>query len=250
MSRYITHLHTLTFFPLFLPDISICRLCWVHVRLLFPCAICSKGKFPGKTCSTTPNLQVFKFLRLLLSRCSMNVRLVCCFLLDYIFQQMSGAALFNLSLLTSDMWAVVVRIFIYRQEVSFFRSLTSVWTLSNTTKLQIWVHNMWLSPLQVDWLYYLSFSIVVIGLVVYLLMYIPNLSFRLSRCLFWSSNDQAWSCIQMLLCSVHCETAVYSSLAYSASIYVNGRNLSCFEEKEPFVWLSSYFIPGKRILTL
>ncbi|XP_031382156.1 solute carrier family 35 member F1-like isoform X2 [Punica granatum] len=49
--------------------------------------------------------------------------------------RMSGAALFNLSLLTSDMWAVVIRIFFYRQEV--------------------------------DWLYYLAFSIVIIGLVVY-----------------------------------------------------------------------------------
>lgn len=75
--------------------------------------------FNNSESSSLPNLQVFKFLRLLLRRYSMNVRLVCCFLPDYIFQQMSGAALFNLSLLTSDMWAVVVRIFIYRQEVSF-----------------------------------------------------------------------------------------------------------------------------------
>ncbi|KAK4776973.1 hypothetical protein SAY86_005661 [Trapa natans] len=52
--------------------------------------------------------------------------------------KMSGAALFNLSLLTSDMWAVVVRIFIYRQEV--------------------------------DWIYYLSFLMVVIGLILYSVM--------------------------------------------------------------------------------
>lgn len=31
--------------------------------------------------------------------------------------QLSGAAMFNLSLLTSDMWAVVIRIFIYQQQV-------------------------------------------------------------------------------------------------------------------------------------
>ncbi|OWM79096.1 hypothetical protein CDL15_Pgr003267 [Punica granatum] len=49
--------------------------------------------------------------------------------------RMSGAALFNLSLLTSDMWAVVIRIFFYRQGV--------------------------------DWLYYLAFSLVIIGLIVY-----------------------------------------------------------------------------------
>ncbi|KAB1221302.1 Solute carrier family 35 member F2 [Morella rubra] len=49
--------------------------------------------------------------------------------------QLSGATMFNLSILTSDMWAVVIRIFFYHQ--------------------------------QVDWLYYLAFSVVVIGLVIY-----------------------------------------------------------------------------------
>ncbi|THG12420.1 hypothetical protein TEA_002421 [Camellia sinensis var. sinensis] len=49
--------------------------------------------------------------------------------------KMSGATMFNLSILTSDMWAVVIRIFFYHQ--------------------------------QVDWLYYLSFAIEVVGLVIY-----------------------------------------------------------------------------------
>ncbi|KAK9985783.1 hypothetical protein SO802_030734 [Lithocarpus litseifolius] len=49
--------------------------------------------------------------------------------------QLSGATMFNLSILTSDMWAVVIRIFFYHQ--------------------------------QVDWLYYLSFAIVCTGLVIY-----------------------------------------------------------------------------------
>ncbi|THG05907.1 hypothetical protein TEA_006998 [Camellia sinensis var. sinensis] len=49
--------------------------------------------------------------------------------------KMSGATMFNLSILTSDMWAVVIRIFFYHQ--------------------------------QVDWLYYLSFAIVVVGLIIY-----------------------------------------------------------------------------------
>ncbi|KAK3405822.1 hypothetical protein EUGRSUZ_K02054 [Eucalyptus grandis] len=49
--------------------------------------------------------------------------------------KMSGATMFNLSALTSDMWAVVVRIFVYRQEV--------------------------------DWLYYLAFSVVIVGVVIY-----------------------------------------------------------------------------------
>ncbi|XP_072980510.1 uncharacterized protein [Typha angustifolia] len=49
--------------------------------------------------------------------------------------KMSGATLFNLSLLTSDMWAVLIRIFFYHQ--------------------------------QVDWLYYLAFGVVAIGLIIY-----------------------------------------------------------------------------------
>ncbi|XP_022743320.1 solute carrier family 35 member F1-like [Durio zibethinus] len=49
--------------------------------------------------------------------------------------KLSGATMFNLSLLTSDMWAVVIRILFYRQ--------------------------------QVDWLYFLAFAFVVIGLIIY-----------------------------------------------------------------------------------
>ncbi|CAH9127801.1 unnamed protein product [Cuscuta epithymum] len=49
--------------------------------------------------------------------------------------KMSGSTLLCLSLLTSDMWAAVIRIFFYKQKI--------------------------------DWLYYLAFGLVVIGLVVY-----------------------------------------------------------------------------------
>ncbi|CAL9191876.1 unnamed protein product, partial [Musa hybrid cultivar] len=49
--------------------------------------------------------------------------------------KLSGATLFNLSLLTSDIWAVVIRIFFYSQ--------------------------------QVDRLYYLAFGLVDIGLIIY-----------------------------------------------------------------------------------
>ncbi|KAH9738298.1 hypothetical protein KPL71_018745 [Citrus sinensis] len=49
--------------------------------------------------------------------------------------KLGGAAMFNLSLLTADIWAVVFRIFFYQQ--------------------------------QVDWLYFLAFAIVVFGLVIY-----------------------------------------------------------------------------------
>ncbi|KAL0374904.1 UNVERIFIED_CONTAM: Solute carrier family 35 member F1 [Sesamum radiatum] len=49
--------------------------------------------------------------------------------------KMSGATLFNLSLLTSDMWAVLIRLFIYKQ--------------------------------QVNWLYYLAYALVAVGIFIY-----------------------------------------------------------------------------------
>ncbi|KAL5545883.1 hypothetical protein UlMin_005570 [Ulmus minor] len=55
-------------------------------------------------------------------------------IIPFVFK-LSGAMMFNISVLTSDMWAVVFRIFFYRQ--------------------------------QVDLLYYLAFSVVVLGLIIY-----------------------------------------------------------------------------------
>ncbi|XP_066366421.1 uncharacterized protein [Miscanthus floridulus] len=49
--------------------------------------------------------------------------------------KMSGSTLFNLSLLTSDMWAVAIRVLFYQQ--------------------------------QINWLYYLAFTVVAIGLIIY-----------------------------------------------------------------------------------
>lgn len=49
--------------------------------------------------------------------------------------KLGGATIFNLSILTSDMWAVVFRIFFYHQEV--------------------------------DWLYFLAFAVVAVGLIIY-----------------------------------------------------------------------------------
>ncbi|KAL1545721.1 solute carrier family 35 member F1-like isoform X2 [Salvia divinorum] len=57
-----------------------------------------------------------------------------CMLTPFVLKR-SGSAFFNLSMLTSDMWAVVIRIFIYKQKV--------------------------------DWLYYLAFLIVVDGIAIY-----------------------------------------------------------------------------------
>ncbi|XP_006654478.1 solute carrier family 35 member F2-like [Oryza brachyantha] len=49
--------------------------------------------------------------------------------------KMSGSTLFNLSLLTSDMWAVAIRVLFYHQ--------------------------------QINWLYYIAFAVVAIGLIIY-----------------------------------------------------------------------------------
>uniref|UniRef100_F6I3S2 Uncharacterized protein n=1 Tax=Vitis vinifera TaxID=29760 RepID=F6I3S2_VITVI len=51
------------------------------------------------------------------------------------FFQLSGSAMLNLSLLTSDMWAVLIRIFAYHQKV--------------------------------DWMYFMAFAAVVVGLIIY-----------------------------------------------------------------------------------
>ncbi|KAF5940593.1 hypothetical protein HYC85_021760 [Camellia sinensis] len=77
--------------------------------------------------------------------------------------KMSGATMFNLSILTSDMWAVVIRIFFYHQQNNSWLTLAvPLLSVSSITKLTLCY-----LQLQVDWLYYLSFAIEVVGLVIY-----------------------------------------------------------------------------------
>lgn len=52
-----------------------------------------------------------------------------------ILLQISGSTMLNLSLLTSDMWSIVIRVAAYNEKV--------------------------------DWLYYLAFAAVIIGLIIY-----------------------------------------------------------------------------------
>eukprot|EP01018_Ginkgo_biloba_P032554 Gb_22149 [translate_table: standard] len=63
------------------------------------------------------------------------VALFCFYTLVPILLKISGSAMLNLSLLTSDMWAVVIRIFAYHEKV--------------------------------DWMYFLSFGAVAVGLIIY-----------------------------------------------------------------------------------
>ncbi|KAG6430576.1 hypothetical protein SASPL_108646 [Salvia splendens] len=59
-----------------------------------------------------------------------------CWLYNSELYIISGATLFNLSLLTSDMWVLLIRIFIYKQ--------------------------------QVKWLYYPAYALVILGIFIYL----------------------------------------------------------------------------------
>ncbi|KAF7132867.1 hypothetical protein RHSIM_Rhsim09G0033200 [Rhododendron simsii] len=63
-----------------------------------------------------------------------------------ILLKISGSTMLNLSLLTSDMWTVLIRIFAYHQKNC--QSESSI-------------------PPQVDWMYFLAFAAVAVGLVIY-----------------------------------------------------------------------------------
>lgn len=91
--------------------------------------------------------------------------------------QLGGAAMFNLSLLTADIWAVVFRFFFYQQQV--FSSATLSYTFFFLEQLKSsFIHffkmaqskaslTRWCPLMQVDWLYFLAFAIVVFGLIIY-----------------------------------------------------------------------------------
>ena len=134
--------------------------------------------------------------------------------------QLSGATMFNLSILTSDMWAVVIRIFFYKQQVFISKlclillscyidglnpSLLSL--MRGYEVLQLFQANashlfticvnrmkpdlILIPPLQVDWLYYLAFGIVVVGLLLYSTTYVLNL------CLKYFFSQTLWLWISM-----------------------------------------------------
>ncbi|KAI3723991.1 hypothetical protein L2E82_35755 [Cichorium intybus] len=75
--------------------------------------------------------------------------------------QASGATLFNLSLLTADMWAVVIRVFLYHQKVISPNAQVEV------INLFIFFHGFDHMLIAVGWVYYVSFLLVGIGLVIY-----------------------------------------------------------------------------------
>lgn len=106
---------------------------------------------------------------------------------------MNSATMLNLSILTSDLWAVVLRIYFYRQKVQFqtFLYLIPGKLLNDQIPINLHLILFWMylnrknvfhfiklvSPirvwhgvklhLQVDWSYYLSFATVTIGLIIY-----------------------------------------------------------------------------------
>lgn len=77
--------------------------------------------------------------------------------------QNSGSTLFNLSLLTSDMWAVAIRVVFYRQQVkiSYPEYLCEIIKMLSNNFIYF-RHDP-----QINWLYYLAFGVVAIGLIIY-----------------------------------------------------------------------------------
>jgi solute carrier family 35, member F1/2 len=76
---------------------------------------------------------------------------------------MSGATLFNLSLLTSDMWAVAIRVLFYQQEVIFSKPRILVPNGNILPNMLTY----FICNLQINRLYYLAFTVVAIGLIIY-----------------------------------------------------------------------------------
>lgn len=92
--------------------------------------------------------------------------------------QLGGAAMFNLSLLTADIWAVVFRIF-FLPAASIYFCDTIIYIFFFLEQLKSsFIHffkmaqskasmTRWCPLMQVDWLYFLAFAIVVFGLIIY-----------------------------------------------------------------------------------
>uniref|UniRef100_A0A0D9XFK1 EamA domain-containing protein n=1 Tax=Leersia perrieri TaxID=77586 RepID=A0A0D9XFK1_9ORYZ len=86
-----------------------------------------------------------------------------------IILKICGATMLNLSLLTSDMWAVLIRIFAYHEKVSEHQLLPPH-TLMPVVKLKIIQLDLIRSKfdnLQVDWMYFVAFAGTAAGLIIY-----------------------------------------------------------------------------------
>lgn len=90
--------------------------------------------------------------------------------------QISGSTMLNLSLLTSDMWAVLIRIFAYNEKVrkdtaaemkkkKYGYNLLA-WILLDPYDSKFYF-KLYFCTLQVDWMYFVAFAAVAIGICVY-----------------------------------------------------------------------------------
>ncbi|CAL0300430.1 unnamed protein product [Lupinus luteus] len=77
-----------------------------------------------------------------------------------------GSTLLNLSLLTSDMWAVLIRIFAYHEKVCQQPLLSLFFHADYLSRCESRVSKVDFA-LQVDWIYYVAFVGVVVGLIIY-----------------------------------------------------------------------------------
>lgn len=95
--------------------LSLCSLCSVQLSVLHTHSFRSQGQVTSG--------QILRVLSRISNNIGMHyVRKMTSFMVpkSLVLLQMNGAAFFNLSMLTSDMWAVVIRIFIYKQKVTNF----------------------------------------------------------------------------------------------------------------------------------
>lgn len=96
------------------------------------------------------------------------------------FVQINGSTMLNLSLLTSDMWSVLIRIFAYHEKVC--TKHLNFFYFENFIRYELHVEYANISgaiyPFQVDWMYYVAFGAVAVGLVVYSGYVLPHFHFK------------------------------------------------------------------------
>lgn len=85
--------------------------------------------------------------------------------------QANGSTMLNLSLLTSDMWAVLIRIFAYHEKVCKLIVLPSPFFIMKNSFpffiLECEIPFLSQESSQVDWMYFVAFAGVCVGLVIY-----------------------------------------------------------------------------------
>lgn len=118
--------------------LSLCSLCSVQLYVLHTHSFRSQGQVTSG--------QILRVLSRISNNIAMYyVRKMTSFMVakSLVLLQMNGAAFFNLSMLTSDMWAVVIRIFIYKQKVTLFSISNFYHKFNNLHKINWIIKYVW-----------------------------------------------------------------------------------------------------------